>query len=206
MDDLLFLLLRLGAHKKFVQSTTIEIGNLLKMSQQNASRKILLLEKENLIERKNNLIKITKKGMELILQEYLQLKQLIECETLFFVGAVVEGLGEGKYYLSLPGYKKAIKDALGFEPYPGTLNLKLDEKEHLKRAYLKELDPILVKGFSTKERTFGDLFAYPCVVDNLKCAIIVPVRTHHGTEILEIIAPSELKKKIGDKVRVELDF
>lgn len=43
-------------------------------------------------------------------------------------GEVVSGLGEGRYFLSLPPYKEIFKKILGFEPYEGTLNLKLDRE------------------------------------------------------------------------------
>ena len=204
MDEILLVLLRNGAHKDFINLTTIELGNIISMSQQNASRRLLILENEGLIEKRNNKIKITKTGMDLIMVEHLELKQLIEGEKFFFVGRAVRGLGEGKYYLSLKGYQEGIKDKLGFAPYPGTLNVKLEENEQLKRNYLKQREPVLVKGFSTNERTFGDIFVYPCLIGKTHCAIIIPLRTHHGTDILEIIAPVKLGKKIGEQVKIEL--
>ena len=40
-------------------------------------------------------------------------------------GTVVSGIGEGKYYMSLGPYKEQFNTHLGFEPYPGTLNIRL---------------------------------------------------------------------------------
>ena len=40
-------------------------------------------------------------------------------------------MGEGSYYMSLKGYKKQFKEKLGYEPFPGTLNLKLEDKIYM---------------------------------------------------------------------------
>ncbi|MBI5051325.1 DUF120 domain-containing protein, partial [Candidatus Micrarchaeota archaeon] len=70
-------------------------------------------------------------------------------------------------------------------------------------------NPIIIPGFKEGERNFGDLFAYKCRIDSkIEGAVIIPVRTHHGIEILEIIAPVELRKslnkKTGDEVSVDI--
>ena len=38
---------------------------------------------------------------------------------------IVSGMGEGAYYMSLKGYRNQFIEKLGYEPYPGTLNVKL---------------------------------------------------------------------------------
>ena len=42
-------------------------------------------------------------------------------------GRVVGGLGQGQYYISRKGYRHQFIQKLGFVPFPGTLNIKLDE-------------------------------------------------------------------------------
>ncbi|MFH2105634.1 MAG: DUF120 domain-containing protein [Candidatus Micrarchaeota archaeon] len=204
MDELLLFLLKMGADKQFVNATTSEIGKQLNMSQQNASRKLILLETEKLIERRGSTAKLSVSGMDAIMKDYIELKFLVEGGKRFFAGRVVDGLNEGSYYLSLKGYRDEVKKKLGFEPYAGTINVSLDENEQAKRIYLKQSDPILLSGFSTKERTFGDIFAYPCTLQGVKCAIIIPVRTHHGIDILEVIAPIKMPVRPGDKVKIGL--
>jgi preprotein translocase subunit SecA len=114
-------------------------------------------------------------------------------------GSVTKGLGEGGYYISMPGYKKQIIQMLGFEPYPGTLNVKLDENEIWKREYLVQQEPIIVPGFKEGTRTFGDFFAYKCKIEQEECYIIVPIRTHHGPSVIEIISPISLREKFNLK-------
>ena len=43
-------------------------------------------------------------------------------------GAIFSGGGNGKKFLELPWVKQQIREKLGFTPYPGTLNVKLNEK------------------------------------------------------------------------------
>ena len=65
---------------------------------------------------------------------------------------------------------------------------------------MKELEPIMIEGFMEGKRTFGDLFAYRCRIDEkIDGAIIIPVRTHHGTEIIEIIAPCNLQRTLAKR-------
>jgi riboflavin kinase len=70
------------------------------------------------------------------------------------------------------------------------------------------MEPMIVPGFRDKDRTYGDIFAYRCRIGKHECALIVPLRTHHGPEIVEIISPlnvkKELHKKDGDRVRIVL--
>ena len=42
-------------------------------------------------------------------------------------GTVVTGLGEGAFFMSMDHYKKEIKNKLGFDAYPGTLNIKISK-------------------------------------------------------------------------------
>jgi CTP-dependent riboflavin kinase len=78
MDEILLLLLRQGAHKKPVKLTTAEVGSGADLSQQSASRRLLLLEEEGLIARGADGIALTKKAYEAIAKEYATLKSVFE--------------------------------------------------------------------------------------------------------------------------------
>ena len=56
-------------------------------------------------------------------------------------GRVFTGQGEGKKYVSLSWVKHQIKEKLGFDPYPGTLNLRLDEENAKHRVVLERKTP-----------------------------------------------------------------
>lgn len=206
MDELLLVLLRHGAHKAPVKMTTSALGAEAGMSQQNASRKLLELEGQGQLERGKGGIRLTRKGCDLLADGYASLRRAFEGERLEIRGTVVGGLGEGRYYLSLDGYKKAIRQKLGFNPFPGTLNIKIDEDDRWKKQQLIQMEPVIIPGFMDRKRTYGDLFSYRCRLGDEECAIVVPMRTHHGPDILEVVAPVDLKKalrkKDGSRVKV----
>ena len=207
MDKVLLFLLKKGGNRKNIRITTAELGRALDMSQQNASRRLNLLAAEGLIERKNG-IRITPFGMKKIRAHYDSLKRALEKGGTSFSGRIVDGFRKGKYYLSLPGYKKEIKDKLCFVPYPGTLNVELEKKELKKRSEILNEEPVVINGFRTKERTFGDLFAYPCKIDGCDAVLVFPLRSNHPQNIIEIVADvnlrKALKKEKGASVMVEI--
>ncbi|MFH1234022.1 MAG: DUF120 domain-containing protein, partial [Candidatus Diapherotrites archaeon] len=123
-----------------------------------------------------------------------------------FEGTVASGLGEGAYYLSQKNYSSQLRKLLGFAPFIGTLNLKVD----LPRLenFLSGAKKIHVNGFKTDERSFGALKCFPVRINKkVEGAIIMPERTTHPKEIIELIAPLHLRKKFGlrDGERVSLE-
>lgn len=198
MDKVLIFLLQKEGNKKRVRMTTEELGAALGMSQQNASRRLKLLEEEGLVERKNG-IGITSSGMKKLKEHYNILKKAIQGNRLEFSGKVVDGFRKGKYYLSLPGYRKSIRNRLGFEPFAGTLNVKLSGKDFKKRSEILREEPIVINGFRQNRKTFGDLFAYHCTVDGRNAAIIFPLKSSHPQDVVELIADVNLRKTLNKK-------
>lgn len=208
MDELLIFLLRQGAGKRHVLLTTSEIGRMVGMSQQNVSRRLHLLEDEGKIIRKRNGIRISEKGISDLKALAAMLKNAFGSK-IEISGAIVDGLGEGRFYLSQKEYRKQFIDKLGFDPYPGTLNVKLSGESIERRRQILQLDPAIIEGFEKHGRRFGDLFAYKAKTGGIECAVVVPLRTHHGEEIIEIAAPVNLKgalgKKTDGKIVLEVD-
>jgi len=203
----------MNATRKVLKISSKELAEKIGQSIQTASRKLKELEDEGLIERTltkdGQFVVITDKGRELLYREYLDYKRIFEGEGEFVIkGKVFSGLGEGRYYVSLEGYKRQFEEKLGFTPYPGTLNLKIPKEQMLFRAKLDEMDGIKIEGFKTKERTFGDVKAFRCRVDGIEGAIVIPQRTHYPKDVIEIIAPVKLRDvlglKDGDWVEVEV--
>ena len=120
-------------------------------------------------------------------------------------GTLTSGSGEGAYYMSKKLYNLQFKEKLGFEPYPGTLNITIQE-EYVPfiRECLISADKIEGKG------DFGDvLYIKATLNDKIKGALVFPLKTHHPPRILEFIAPvyirQTLKLKDGDTVTLYLD-
>ena len=120
-------------------------------------------------------------------------------------GVVVGGLGEGSFFMSMDHYKKEIKEKLGFDTYPGTLNLKIDTKQY---NLLKNLNSTRIDGFNNDNKKFGGANCYKAKIKNINGSIIIPDLTKHKKDIIEFIAPVHLKSKLkindGDKIKVEL--
>ncbi|MBI2650243.1 CTP-dependent riboflavin kinase [Candidatus Woesearchaeota archaeon] len=126
-------------------------------------------------------------------------------ENIVLSGIIVKGLGEGAYFMSMQHYQKEIRRKLGFDAYPGTLNLKVGRKQI---DLLENISPIKIEGYKSGNKKFGGADCYKARIKSADGSIIVPDLTKHKKDIIEFIAPlhlkSELKLKEGDKVKVEL--
>ena len=119
-----------------------------------------------------------------------------------FVGKVFQGLGEGAYYIGLEGYKTQFAKALGFDPYPGTLNVKLESAIQIEqKRELRGFDGLRIEGFQRDGRTYGGARCYRAKVGKkeLPGAVLVIDRTHYDDSVLEIISPHFLRGALGLK-------
>src|SRR5438270_8392425 len=130
-------LLSKGARYNFVEVTTTELGESINRSQQAASRHLLELENLGYVERSKRgqkfAVRVTEKGYTEIQNLYGSIRAAIDSQphSIDFEGTVVSGMGEGAYYMSLEGYKIQFKEKLGYEPYPGTLNVRLGNQVYM---------------------------------------------------------------------------
>ena len=130
-------LLSKGARYNFIQITTSSLAKNIKKSQQSASKHLLELETNGFIERvihgRKVSVKITQDGYAELLKLHLLLRANIETSvpSLELKGTVISGMGEGAYYMALKGYTKQFKSKIGFVPFPGTLNVKLNQPEYI---------------------------------------------------------------------------
>ena len=108
-------------------------------------------------------------------------------------GVIFSGKGEGQYFLSLPGYQKRIQGVVGFRPFAGTLNLKVDPIEST--DFLGDFEPIDIAGFSESGRNFGSLKLYQIQLNGERVYIVVPEKSSYHGDVLEIIAEANLRQK-----------
>jgi riboflavin kinase len=216
----IFTLLKLaemGAHRRTAKISTEYLAEKLEASQQTASRYLIELDNNGWIKRtitpEGCLIKITDGGIKELKKLYSNLRFLMEAAyppSITLEGVIFTGLGEGAYYISKERYTKQFIEKLGFEPYPGTLNLKLTTDYDIKtRLELEAYPAIEIEGFKNEDRTFGSVKCYPATIENrVKGALILALRSHYDASVLEIIAPvflrKQLKLKDGHKVKVEV--
>ncbi len=212
----LYHLLTQGAGARPIRISTTRLSKSLGCSQQSASRHLRLLEDLGLLSRRmeagGSLLKITERGLNALGEVYHGLKRHLEggeAEALVFEGRVFSGLYEGAYYLSLPGYRAQIKEKLGFEPYPGTLNLRISEEDLDRRRRLDRLPSIRIEGFKDLGRGFGGARCYPLLVnEEVEGALIIADRSSYKDDVMEIISPVYLRGHFGledgDWVRIRI--
>ena len=200
----------LGAIKNKIEISSIELANQLNTSQQTASRYLLELDKEGLITRelgiKKQLIQITELGKSILQEEHTQYQKIFELTNRIYIsGKVISGIGEGRYYTEQVDYLKQFQDKLKFKPYPGTLNIEIKHIEKNKIRLLKKYDAIIIDEFKSNNRTFGSVRCFNAKIENIKGAIVLPLRSHYSN-ILEFISPyylrGELNLKDGDIVNI----
>ena len=188
----------------------------LATSPQTASRRLKALEGRQLISRSltpdGQHITVTKAGEGELRREYTDYCRLFAPTGGRYTlsGVLVSGLGEGRYYMSLEPYRKQFLRHLGFEPFPGTLNLRLGGVDIPTRKKVDTLTWIPIDGFSADGRTFGGVRCLPCRIDDIPCGIVVPGRSHYPEDIIEVIAPvglrDALRLKENDRVNVEVAY
>jgi riboflavin kinase len=210
-------LAEMGAHKRTAKISTEFLAGKMGISQQTASRYLIELEREGWIKRTvtpdGSLIRIERAGAAELQKLYSSLQVLIEAAyppSVTFEGTVFTGLGEGAYYIAKEYYRKQFIEKLGFDPYPGTLNLKLTSDYDLKtRTELEAYPAVEIQGFKNTDRTFGLVKCYPATIGNkVRGALISALRSHYDVSVVEIIAPVCLRKQLnlkdGHKVKIEV--
>jgi riboflavin kinase, archaea type len=213
----LYKLAELGASSRTVKVSTEYLAEKIGASQQTASRHLITLEKMGWIKRtvtpEGCLTKITSQGVAKLKKLYSEMRLIFESDyppSVTLEGTLFTGLGEGAYYVTKEGYRKQFMEKLGFDPYPGTLNLKLTSEYDIKSLSELETYPaVTLEGFEDESRTYGAVRCYPAVINNkVKGAAINALRSHYGQSVIEIVAPtclrSRLKLKDGHKVKVEI--
>jgi riboflavin kinase len=213
----LYKLAELGACSRTVKVSTEYLAEKMGVSQQTASRHLIQLDKRGWIERtitpEGCLVKITDSGTAELKKLHSGLRLIMEAPyppSVTLEGVLFTGLGEGAYYVTKDGYRRQFIERLGFDPYPGTLNLRLTTEYDMKtRSELETYPGIEIEGFKDESRTFGSVKCYPTIINNrAKGALVSALRSHYNSSVVEIIAASflrgKLKLKDGNKVKIEV--
>ncbi len=212
----LFTLAKMGAQSKTLEISSTKLGKKMNVSQQTASRRLQQLEEKGWltreITRKGQFVRLTELGMNMLLEIYLWLQTIFDKKppVLIMEGELFSGMREGRYYISVEGYKNQFKEKLGFEPYPGTLNLKLKSYSDLQtKKILLNYPGVMIEPFENKGRTFGEVKCFKTLInDKVEGAVLLIQRTHYGEDVLEVISPEYLREKMklkdGDKIRLKI--
>ncbi|MGQ9513549.1 MAG: DUF120 domain-containing protein [Thermoproteota archaeon] len=201
-------LLRMRSQDGTIFTSSTSLAKLIGVSQQTAVRYLQELEKNRMIRRfltaRGESIEIDERGYSLLRDTYALLSSVftsMPSPTISFSGVLFTGVGEGAYYVSQKEYVEQFNAKLGFIPYPGTFNLRLTEQsEHARYLQILSCPPILVLGFKTADRTYGDVLCYKVSVEK-RCtgAIVRSVRSLYDNSVVEIISPLNLRKELNVK-------
>ena len=211
-------LLSKGAKYNYVTITTSFLGKNIHKSQQAASKHLLELEENKFITRiingRNLSVKITSKGFSEMVKLSSVLQKSLDSSPshIDLKGTLVSGMGEGAYYMGLKGYTKQFQSKIGYIPFPGTLNVRLDQKIHQESIkQFETLNGIKIKSFSDGKRTYGWVKCFSAKLNNsINCQLIVLERTHHDDSVIELISKVCLRKnaklKDGSKVSIKIEI
>ena len=116
-------------------------------------------------------------------------------------GNVFSSSKKGKHFVNLPWVKRQINKKLGFDAYPGTLNLRLKNRMNVDK--LRKLMGITItpkKGYCE-----GKCFT-ALIMGKVKGAVVLPSIPNYPVDVLEILAPVNLRKTLGlkDEDNVEI--
>jgi riboflavin kinase, archaea type len=211
-------LMKVGAGTSSIGVSSRVLGQSMGLTQQAASKRLVNLERAGLIERRHagrgSSIMLTAAGRQAVMKFYGDLKDVMEGRpsSLIFRGIIFRGYGEGRYYVSMPGYAKQFQEKLGFTPFPGTMNLRLKTPAQVaQRRQLSVLDGVEIHGFSDGTRTMGPVKCFRAKVqDRIPAAALAIERTHYDDSVLEVIAPANLRNSLkledGDECEVKVDL
>lgn len=208
-----------GSLEEKVKVSGSRLADHLDYSNQTSSRRLQRLDDAGYIEREvvndDQWVQITPDGESVLRQEYADYRQIFEGKkSIELQGSITSGMGEGRHYITLPGYMKQFVNKLNYEPFPGTLNVNLTEDSVQAHEEIAALEPIHIEGWSDDERTYGPAYCYPARVETSDTPyepthVITPERTHHDEDQLEIIASVNLRDELclkdGDKITIHVE-
>lgn len=208
-----------GGLKRELKISSSELGDQLDISTQTANRRLQNLWDAGLIYRQSvtdgQYVFIRKEGEQILWNEYEQYREIFESpQDIELTGTVVEGMGKGKHFVSLSGYSEQFEEKFGYTPFPGTLNVELSPASARTWSRLREIDPIRIEGWSDGETTYGPVYSYPGKIEANEQVykpvhVIVPERTEHEEDNLEVVAPEELRERLdiesGSQVIIYVD-
>jgi riboflavin kinase len=120
-------------------------------------------------------------------------------------GTITTGYGKGSYFLGQKFYKSQFSKKCGFIPFPGTLNIVIEEKHLEDIRRLKKSCNNIIK---PNEGFGGVKYIKTILENNINGAIIFPDKTTHEENYLEFIAKDNLRKKLnlndGDEVKLKI--
>ena len=111
-----------------------------------------------------------------------------------FRGAVEPGSGQAAEFMSLDWVRRAVADTVGFDPWPGTLNVRLVD-EHLERwREIRQSHAVPMP--TPPEASCGGRLVPVVLSSDIPAAVIIPDLTRYGAHVLEVVAAVHLRSRL----------
>jgi riboflavin kinase len=199
-------LARMGAVYSYAEVSSGKLGEVLGLTQQAASRRLIDLESAGLVSRVHSghslKVRLTAAGLGAVRSFYGELTDVFENTRgkLTFKGRVFSGIGKGRYYVGHPEYQKRFAAALRYKPYPGTLNVKLEEERFIEQLKsLRSMGGIRVEGFTQGKEGFSSITCFDGDLSGVRVTLLFIDITHYNESVVELISPVYLRGKLGLK-------
>ena len=115
-------------------------------------------------------------------------------------GRVFSGMGKGRYYVGHPEYQKRFEVCLGYRPYPGTLNLKLEDDALIgDLKHLRKMGGVIVDSFVRDGESFSALNCFNGMMNGQIVTLLFIDVTFYNESVAELISPVFLRDKFGLK-------
>ena len=110
-------------------------------------------------------------------------------------GIVESGSQKAAFFTDLPWVQEQCRNKIGFSPYPGTLNLRLDPRS---LAELKKTPSANRPHLVPPEDNFCTAELQPVDIQGIPGAVIILPKEYniHDDQVIEVLAPLNLKETL----------
>jgi riboflavin kinase, archaea type len=111
-------------------------------------------------------------------------------------GVVVSGVGRAATFMDVPWVREGARALLGFDPYPGTLNVRLRDADAV-RAWTSVAPDAPLLLVPPPSESCGARLYRAHIPPDLTAAVIVPDIPGYPADTLELIAPVHVRTRLG---------
>lgn len=121
-------------------------------------------------------------------------------------GKIARGIGESGSFLGIPWVNRQLCDKMKFQPWEGTLNIVIDDRDA--QRVLKEKGK---ERLVAEQPGFCDALIFRALLnEKYECGIVLPLVPNYSTTLIEIVAPIKIKETLGvddgDEVTVDISI
>ncbi len=118
-----------------------------------------------------------------------------DLQTIIIKGKIFSDLGEGVDFTRLPWVRKEFIQRVGVDPYPGTLNIRLEDAETRQLVTgLKGLPGIIIP---PGQEGFCSAKCFKVTVQDIPGAVVFPAVAAYPGDKFEMVFPVHIKETLG---------